>query len=109
MSADWKAQEITSLRVDGGMSASNITMQFMSDIVGIPIERPKILETTALGVAWLAGSYLDIYPDRKEFAKSWFVDKSYFPEMDLKMRDSLYGKWQAAIKSTLNFSENQAS
>ena len=109
MSADWKTQEITSLRVDGGMSASNITMQFMSDIVGIPIERPKILETTALGVAWLAGSYLDIYPDRKEFAKSWFVDKSYFPEMDLKMRDSLYGKWQAAIKSTLNFSENQAS
>ena len=103
MSADWKTEEITSLRVDGGMAASNITMQFMSDIVGIPVERPKILETTALGVAWLAGSYLDIYPDRKEFAKSWSVDKSYFPEMDLKTRDSFYRKWQLAIKSTLNF------
>ena len=106
MSADWKTQKITSLRVDGGMSASNITMQFMSDIVGIPVERPKILETTALGVAWLAGSYLDIYPDRKEFAKSWSVDKSYFPEMDLKTRDSFYRKWQLAIKSTLDFSDN---
>ena len=109
MSADWKTQEITSLRVDGGMAASNITMQFMSDIVGIPVERPKILETTALGVAWLAGSYLDIYPDRKEFAKSWSVDKSYFPEMDLKTRDSFYRKWQLAIKSTLNFSDNEVS
>ncbi|MED5530988.1 MAG: glycerol kinase GlpK [Pseudomonadota bacterium] len=109
MSADWKTKEITSLRVDGGMSASNVTMQFMSDIVGIPVERPKILETTALGVAWLAGSYLDIYPDRKEFAKSWSVDKSYFPEMDLKTRDSLYRKWQLAIKSTLNFSDNEVS
>ena len=109
MSADWKTQRITSLRVDGGMSASNVTMQFMSDIVGIPVERPKILETTALGVAWLAGSYLDIYPDRKEFAKSWSVDKSYFPEMDLKTRDSLYRKWQLAIKSTLNFSDNEVS
>ena len=107
MSADWQTQEITSLRVDGGMAASNITMQFMSDIVGIPVERPKILETTALGVAWLAGSYLDIYPDRKEFAKSWSVDKSYFPEMDLKTRDSFYRKWQLAIKSTLNFSDNE--
>ena len=109
MSADWQTQEITSLRVDGGMAASNITMQFMSDIVGIPVERPKILETTALGVAWLAGSYLDIYPDRKEFAKSWSVDKSYFPEMDLKTRDSFYRKWQLAIKSTLNFSDNEVS
>ena len=109
MSADWKIQEITSLRVDGGMAASNITMQFMSDIVGIPVERPKILETTALGVAWLAGSYLGIYPDRKEFAKSWSVDKSYFPEMDLKTRDSFYRKWQLAIKSTLNFSDNEVS
>ena len=106
MGSDWESQEIKNLRVDGGMSASNVTMQFMSDITGLPVARPKILETTALGVAWLAGSYLDMYPDRKEFGKGWYVDKEYFPEMDTDTRNTLYARWQAAVKSTLSFSEN---
>ena len=106
MGSDWESQEIKNLRVDGGMSASNVTMQFMSDITGLPVARPKILETTALGVAWLAGSYLDMYPDRKEFGKGWYVDKEYFPEMDTDTRNALYARWQAAVKSTLSFSEN---
>ena len=106
MGSDWKYQEIKNLRVDGGMSASDITMQFISDITGLPVSRPKILETTALGVAWLTGSYLDIYPDSDEFGESWYVDKEYLPEMDLDTSNILYNKWQAAIKSTLLFSEN---
>ena len=106
MGSDWDSQEIKNLRVDGGMSASNVTMQFMSDITGLPVARPKILETTALGVAWLAGSYLDMYPDSKEFGKGWYVDKEYFPEMDTDTRNTLYARWQAAVKSTLSFSEN---
>ena len=89
MGSDWQSQEIKNLRVDGGMSASNVTMQFMSDITGLPVARPKILETTALGVAWLAGSYLDMYPDRKEFGKGWYVDKEYFPEMDTDTSNTL--------------------
>jgi len=59
------------LRVDGGMTASDWTMQFLADIIGAPVDRPKVLETTALGAAWLAGSRAGVYPDQQGFADSW--------------------------------------
>ncbi|TDL83851.1 glycerol kinase GlpK, partial [Meridianimarinicoccus aquatilis] len=76
MSADWQATGAGDvLRVDGGMSASDWAMQFLSDILGAPVDRPEITETTALGAAWLAGMRAEIYPDAEGFAKSWRLER----------------------------------
>ncbi|MDB2522307.1 glycerol kinase GlpK [Planktomarina temperata] len=89
------------LRVDGGMTASDWTMQFLSDILGVPVDRPKVLETTALGAAWLAGSRAGIYPDQQGFADSWACDRRFEPQMDAPRRDRLYSGWQDAVSRTL--------
>ena len=89
------------LRVDGGMTASDWTMQFLSDILGAPVDRPKVLETTALGAAWLAGSRAGIYPDQQGFADSWACDRRFEPQMDAPRRDRLYSGWQDAVSRTL--------
>ncbi|MDC1059829.1 FGGY-family carbohydrate kinase, partial [Planktomarina temperata] len=89
------------LRVDGGMTASDWTMQFLSDILGAPVDRPKVLETTALGAAWLAGSRAGIYPDQQGFADSWACDRRFEPQMDAPRRDRLYSGWQEAVSRTL--------
>jgi len=68
MKADWSAATEGTLRVDGGMSASDWAMQFLSDIIGAPVDRPRVLETTALGAAWLAGMRAGVYPDQAGFA-----------------------------------------
>lgn len=89
------------LRVDGGMTASDWTMQFLSDILGAPVDRPKVLETTALGAAWLAGSRAGVYPDQQGFADSWACDRRFEPQMDAPRRDRLYSGWQDAVSRTL--------
>ena len=89
------------LRVDGGMTASDWTMQFLSDILGAPVDRPKVLETTALGAAWLAGSRAGIYPEQQGFADSWACDRRFEPQMDAPRRDRLYSGWQDAVSRTL--------
>lgn len=89
------------LRVDGGMTASDPAMQFLSDINNLPVDRPQILETTALGVAWLAGWQAGVYPGRDEFAKTWALETRFEPGMDDKRREALYDGWQDAIKRTL--------
>ncbi|MDA9912286.1 glycerol kinase GlpK [Planktomarina temperata] len=89
------------LRVDGGMTDSDWTMQFLSDILGAPVDRPKVLETTALGAAWLAGSRAGIYPDQQGFADSWACDRRFEPQMDAPRRDRLYSGWQDAVSRTL--------
>ncbi|MDB0018153.1 glycerol kinase GlpK [Planktomarina temperata] len=89
------------LRVDGGMTASDWTMQFLSDILGAPVDRPKVLETTALGAAWLAGSRAGIYPDQQGFADSWACDRRFEPQMEAPRRDRLYSGWQDAVSRTL--------
>ncbi|MDA8742457.1 glycerol kinase GlpK [bacterium] len=89
------------LRVDGGMTASDWTMQFLSDILGAPVDRPKVLETTALGAAWLAGSRAGIYPDQQGFADSWACNRRFEPQMDAPRRDKLYSGWQDAVSRTL--------
>jgi glycerol kinase len=92
----------TILRVDGGMSSSDYTMQFISDILGAPIDRPEILETTALGVAWLAGMKAGFYPSKEEFAKNWNLDKRFEDTIDESKRETLYAGWQDAIERTLS-------
>ncbi|WP_439103177.1 glycerol kinase GlpK [Celeribacter marinus] len=102
MSADWKAEGVQpTLRVDGGMSASDWAMQFLSDIIAAPVDRPEIQETTALGVAWLAGMHAGIYPDQAEFAKRWALQKQFLPTMSDEARDAKYQPWKKAVEATM--------
>ncbi|SFH31671.1 glycerol kinase GlpK [Sulfitobacter dubius] len=107
MQADWAAQgqpgEIATLRVDGGMSASDWAMQFLSDVIGASVDRPDVLETTALGAAWLAGQRAGIYPDMAGFAREWALDRRFEMQMDAATRDEKYGAWLRAVQATLQF------
>jgi len=91
------------LRVDGGMSASEFAMQFLSDIIGAQVDRPEVLETTALGAAWLAGQRAGLYPPQAEFAARWALDKSFHPVMDDETRASKYAAWRRAVDATMRF------
>lgn len=106
MQADWAAQgqpgEIATLRVDGGMSASDWAMQFLSDVIGASVDRPDVLETTALGAAWLAGQRAGIYPDMEGFAREWALDRRFETQMDEAAREK-YGAWRRAVQATLQF------
>ncbi|MEM6588827.1 MAG: glycerol kinase GlpK [Pseudomonadota bacterium] len=97
MQADWKVADDQVLRVDGGMSASDWTMQFLSDIIGAPVDRPKVLETTAMGAAWLAGMQAGLYPDMEAFAKGWALERRFEPGMNSKDRDTRYAAWKRAV------------
>ncbi|KAF0674989.1 glycerol kinase GlpK [Profundibacterium mesophilum] len=102
MHADWSGGEARTLRVDGGMSASNWTMQFLSDIIGAPVDRPQVLETTALGAAWLAGMRAGVYPDQAGFAKAWALERQFTPGMEEEMRAAKYARWSQAVSATLS-------
>ncbi|WP_037076551.1 glycerol kinase GlpK [Neorhizobium vignae] len=102
MQKDWRnANGNTVLRVDGGMVASDWTMQRLSDLLDAPVDRPTILETTALGAAWLAGSKAGVWPDQKAFAKSWARQRRFEPQMDEKTRASKIRGWKDAVRRTL--------
>ncbi len=101
MQADMTADKDAVLRVDGGMTASDWSMQFLSDIIDAPVDRPKVLETTALGVAWLAGSRAGLYPDQAGFAAEWALDQRFTPGMDAETRERRFKGWQSAIGRTL--------
>ncbi|WP_322989936.1 FGGY-family carbohydrate kinase, partial [Hoeflea sp.] len=103
MHKDWKSSEAdTVLRVDGGMVASDWTMQRLADILDAPVDRPKILETTALGAAWLAGQRAGVWPKQKAFAKAWARDTTFKPEMDDKTRNAKLKGWRDAVRRTLS-------
>ncbi|MEQ8256759.1 MULTISPECIES: glycerol kinase GlpK [Roseovarius] len=103
MTADWSSDEAKQvLRVDGGMSASAWAMQFLADIIGAPVDRPKVLETTALGAAWLAGMQAGIYPDQAGFAEGWALDQRFEPAMDATTRDEKYAAWKRAVEATMS-------
>ena len=102
MRKDWKGGGDTVLRVDGGMVASDWTMQFLADVLDAPVDRPVILETTALGAAWLAGSKAGVWPGMKEFAASWACDTRFKPEMAAAERKRKIAGWDAAVRRTLS-------
>ena len=85
----------------GGFRGSNWTMQFISDILGPPVDRPKNLETTALGAAWLAGMHLNFYPSMSEFSANWSRDVRFEPRLDKLGRQALYDGWKDAVSRTL--------
>jgi glycerol kinase len=102
MRKDWKSgAKHMVLRVDGGMVASDWTMQFLADILDAPVDRPTILETTALGVAWLAGSHVGVWPKAADFAKGWALDRRFVPEMDGATRKRKLKGWDVAVRRTL--------
>jgi glycerol kinase len=101
MQKDWGATGETVLRVDGGMTASDWTMQCLADILNAPVDRPKVLETTALGAAYLAGLQSGLLPPPDEFAKSWKLGKRFSPRMSAGLREAKYAGWKDAVRKLL--------
>lgn len=90
--------ELSMLRVDGGATANDLAMQFQSDMLQLPVQRPQVIETTALGAAYLAGLAVGYWEDRQQIAENWAIGKSYLPHMSMQRCDQLYQGWQEAVK-----------
>ncbi len=101
MHADWGAREAGVLRVDGGMAASDWTMQFLADILGAPVDRPKVTETTALGAAYLAGLRAGICAPPEAFGRGWALERRFTPHMAPALRAQKYARWQRAVEATM--------
>jgi len=101
MKKDWGTTGETILRVDGGMTASDFTMQFLADILGAPVDRPVVLETTALGAAYLAGLHAGLLPSPEIFAKTWKRQKRFVPKMDAETRAQKCAGWSEAMRKLL--------
>jgi glycerol kinase len=100
MRADWPGAADTVLRVDGGMTASDVTMQFLADILAAPVDRPVLQEVTALGAAYLAGLGAGLCPEPEKFAAAWRRDRRYEPRMDAVTRERKWAGWQDAVRRT---------
>lgn len=94
---------LKTLRVDGGAVSNNFLMQFQSDILNVPVERPEVSETTALGAAYLAGLAVGFWKDQAEVKDQWKLDKRFEPNMDESHREALYKGWQHAVEATMAF------
>ena len=103
MRADWPEASgaETVLRVDGGMTESEWVMQFLADILAAPVDRPVVMETTALGAAYLAGRAGGIYPDLAGFADMWALDRRFMPRMSSATRERKFAGWREAVRRTL--------
>ncbi len=102
MQRDWGSSGDTVLRVDGGMVASDWTMQRLSDLVNADVDRPKVMETTALGAAWLAGMQTGFYGGMDDFAQSWGLERRFSPGMDEATRTRKLAGWKDAVRRTLS-------
>ncbi|HSO18523.1 MAG TPA: glycerol kinase GlpK [Desulfosarcina sp.] len=95
--------DLNRLKVDGGMVANELLMQFQSDLLDVPVIRPAITETTALGAAYAAGLAVDFWSSLEELAKYWSVDKTWRPQMDDKLRRQGIRGWQKAVQRTFDW------
>ena len=102
ISKDLGESKLSAIRVDGGMAASNWTMQMLSDLVELPVDRPKNLETTALGAAYLAGMQVGFYPPMDEFSKSWQSESQFNSKMKEELRERKLAGWKDAVRRTLS-------
>jgi len=100
------AAGLQTLRVDGGASANNFLMQFQSDILGVPVERPRIAETTALGAAYLAGLAVGYWDSLEEISDRWELDRRFEPSMPADRREELYGTWKRAVERVSRWEQN---
>ena len=94
---------LKSLRVDGGAARNNLLMQFQSDILEVPVDRPVVNETTALGAAYLAGLSTGFWKNREEIATQWLVDKTFKPSLDPETVREVYDGWKTAVKAAIAF------
>jgi glycerol kinase len=101
MHRDWTGAAKAVLRVDGGMVASDWTMQCLADILDAPVERPVIGETTALGAAWLAGHKAGVWPDAEGFARLWKLERAFAPKLPAAERERKYAGWKQAVEAVL--------
>jgi glycerol kinase len=101
MRADWGAEGQPVLRVDGGMTASDWTMQFLADLLGAPVDRPAVQETTALGAAYLAGLQAGLLPPPGPAVAHWRLERRFTPRMARAEADALHAGWQGAVKRVL--------
>lgn len=94
---------VKTLRADGGAVKNNFLMQFQGDILNVPVQRPVINETTALGAAYLAGLAVGFWKDQAEIAEQWKLEKSFDPAMEEEKREELYAGWKKAVHATMAF------
>ncbi len=96
---------VKTLRVDGGAVVNNLLMQFQADILGVPVQRPKVAETTALGAAYLAGLATGFWSSIQEVAEQWAVDRTFEPKMSVDERDKLYANWKRAVERSMHWEQ----
>jgi glycerol kinase len=104
MTAD-SGVHVTTLRVDGGAVVNNLLMQFQADILGVPVQRPKVAETTALGAAYLAGLATGFWSSQREVAEHWAIDRTFEPQMSADQRDKLYAVWKRAVERSMQWAQ----
>ena len=95
--------KLSQLKVDGGMVVNELLMQFQADILDVPVVRPKVAETTALGAAYAAGLAVGFWTSTDELRENWQEDKTWQPQMDPKTADNLYAKWKKAVTRTYDW------
>ncbi len=106
MEAD-SGNKLTELKVDGGAVANNLLMQFQADLLGVPVDRPQITETTALGAAYLAGLAVGVWSSKQELTSSWKLDTRFEPGMDKAEADRLYKGWRKAVKHSMHWLDEE--
>jgi glycerol kinase len=89
---------VAELRVDGGACVNDLLMQFQADLLGIPVVRPKVIETTALGAAYLAGLSCGLYRNLDELAAQWQVERTFLPTMTREQAGALMAEWEHAVR-----------
>ena len=97
--------KLASLKVDGGMVFNELLMQFQADTLGVPVIRPKIAETTALGAAYVAGLAVGFWQDLDELRTHWAADREWRPQIDPNLREAAYAGWKKAVTRTLDWAE----
>jgi glycerol kinase len=97
--------ELKSLRVDGGMTTNELLMQFQSDILNVPVIRPQVRETTALGAAYAAGLAVGFWRDTGDVIRNWREERRWLPTMPAAERARLYRRWQQAVTRSLDWLE----
>jgi glycerol kinase len=102
MNAD-SGLELTTLKVDGGMTADNLLMQFLADVLDAPVVRPMIAETVSLGAAYAAGLAVGYWPDLEGLRRNWHRAAQWLPAMDPARRESEYSNWRRAVERTFDW------
>jgi glycerol kinase len=95
--------ELSKLKVDGGMVANELLMQFQADILNVPVIRPKVSETTALGAAYAAGLAVEFWDGLADLRRNWEEDKTWQPAVDPEVREKYYREWKKAVDRTFDW------